>query len=848
MIPFSIAVEMGVRGLTTYIAKNEDRYLNPFELHDCDLVIDGDSLSCQLYKSTNSAFGGDYDHFFRTICNFFGLLKQCNITPYVLLDGGYQPKKLCTVKHRLRSKVGAIKHLNPYNCQSTFPILMRDVFVEAMEHCQVNFMRCIFEADDEVAALSRKLKCPVLSSDSDFYIHNVTYIPLPTLNLKVFRRNIAPEDGHKKVRQRKKLVSEIGLDGEFCTFKASSIPNESTNENRTCYYYIQCSVYRIANLAREENLRAEMLPLFAILLGNDYISRSIFKKFFLNVSMKHTGKNSTMQGKRIIALLRWLKHETLSTAIDKIINHVEKERKVWLRQQINIGIAGYVNERSVAHEYFLSNKHLNVDAETLKGSTEDGTDTESPVNDSDDKSTGNTEDCDQCSEDDECNENDEEVDDDDDDDESEEEDDVNQSEEDSSRSEIDAQFGSDLEIENLNFKKINISNFVPPEWVLNKILSGKLPRYIVDLMTLRLYINAPQVENFQLPDCNRISVPILRIVFTILHYPNHKEFRYLTRVQRRTDIEYKRFQSITTPENTPFCIDRDDNFEFFKLVLSDFDDSESVFQSIEACAPPELRLFFIAIIYWSRSSTHFNVVYASSLVLSQIVLSVIDTKLDPIRHRPKFEKMFVPKNVKKMQTADKVVEQPTIETCKSNVTRDECISGQLNLLDLFSLSEKIRKKHTEFSSDVIHGFGEFQAIVHHLNCLNVLCGERYPNINISKCINGCFLYNAYMILKDRPNINYYIRTFLLPNSTNLFTLFESMLSVITPFIGCLLKESISKKKKRRNIIKKRIREQKKVTEQPDDISNEHNSNDNGVEQSDSDFEDLNNKFSCLLKM
>lgn len=843
---------MGVRGLTTYIAKNEDRYLNSFELHDCDLVIDGDSLSCQLYKSTNSAFGGDYDHFFRTICNFFGLLKQCNITPYVLLDGGYQPRKLCTVKHRLRAKVGAIKHLNLYNCQSTFPILMRDVFVEAMEHCQVHYMRCIFEADDEVAALSRKLKCPVLSSDSDFYIHNVTYIPLPTLNLKVFRRNIAPEDGHKKVRQRKKLISEIGLNGEFSTFKTSSIPNETTAENRTCYYYIQCSVYRIANLAREENLRAEMLPLFAILLGNDYISRSIFKKFFLNVSMKHTGKKSTMQGKRIIALLRWLKHETLSTAIYKIINHVEKERKVWLRQQIDIGIAGYVNEKSVAHEYFLSNEHLNVDADTLKGSTVEISNTEPFENHSDERSEKNSEDCNQYSEDIEgyknANGDDDEEKDADDDDESEEEDDANQSEEDSSRSEIDAQSNSDPEIENLNFKKINISNFVPPEWLLNKILSGKLPRYIVDLLTLRLYINAPQVENFQLPDCNRISVPILRLVFTILHYPYQKEFRYLTRVQRRTDIEYKRFESITIPETNPFCIDRDDNFEFFKLVLKDFEDSESIFQSIEANAPPELRLFLIAIIYWSRSSTHFNVVYASSLVLCQIVLSVIDSKLDPIRHRPKFEKMFVPKNAKKMETTDKMDELPTVETCKSNVTGDECILGQLNLLDLFSLSDKTRKKHTEFSSDVVHGFGEFQAIVHHLNCLNVLCGERYSNINISKCINGCFLYNTYMILKDRPNINYYIRTFLLPNSPNLFALFESMLSVISPFIGCLLKESISRKKKRRNIIKKRIREQKKVTQQTDDTLNEHGSNENAVERSDSDFEDLNNKFSCLLKM
>lgn len=107
---------MGVRGLTTYIADNADQFLNPLELHNCNLVIDGDSLSSQLYKSTsacNSAFGGNYDQYFSIVCNFFEMLKQCDITSYVLLDGGYQIKKLNTVKQRLRSKVGAIRHLNP---------------------------------------------------------------------------------------------------------------------------------------------------------------------------------------------------------------------------------------------------------------------------------------------------------------------------------------------------------------------------------------------------------------------------------------------------------------------------------------------------------------------------------------------------------------------------------------------------------------------------------------------------------------------------------------------------------------------------------------------------------------
>lgn len=309
---------MGVRGLTTYIAENADRYLNSIELHDCNLVIDGDSLSSNLYKNCNSAFGGNYDHYFRIVVSFFEMLKQCNITPYVLLDGGYQPKKLNTVKQRLRSKIGAIKHLNPFHCQPMFPINMREVFVEAMQQSNIRFMRCVFEADDEVAALSRKLKCPLLSLDSDFYIHNVAYIPMDTLSLKVYRRNIPDENSKQKVRQRKELVYEINVNGETVKLKTKKVNEDSMAVERKCYYYMECSVYRIKNLARDGHLRAEMLPLFATLLGNDYISSSIFKKFYLNVSMKSTGRNNSQQGKRIIALLRWLQHETLGSAMEKI--------------------------------------------------------------------------------------------------------------------------------------------------------------------------------------------------------------------------------------------------------------------------------------------------------------------------------------------------------------------------------------------------------------------------------------------------------------------------------------------------------------------------------------------------
>lgn len=56
--------DMGVRGLTTFIAKQAEKYLDPHELHDCNLIVDGDNLCAQIYKQCDrglSAFGGNYD-------------------------------------------------------------------------------------------------------------------------------------------------------------------------------------------------------------------------------------------------------------------------------------------------------------------------------------------------------------------------------------------------------------------------------------------------------------------------------------------------------------------------------------------------------------------------------------------------------------------------------------------------------------------------------------------------------------------------------------------------------------------------------------------------------------------
>lgn len=320
---------MGVRGLTSFVARNAELYLQPYELHDCNLVIDGDNLACSLYKDvtgTYSAFGGDYDDYYRAVLNFFHVLAECNIHAYVLMDGGYEAKKLRTVGKRLRGKIAVIKRINPCGSIPVFPVMMKEVFVDAVRDSGVPVMRCIFEADEELAALSRKLNCPVLSYDSDFYIHNVRYIPLITLTVKAHTKRMQrDQNGHddsvsrrlrqneaKKFQKRTKanrILSEIQVDA---VEKRTALKGKS-------YKYLDCCIYKIENLIARDSLSKEKLPLFAALLGNDYISSSSFKNFFASVGKSKRNRKLKQQQRRIITIIHWLKHETAQSALQKIM-------------------------------------------------------------------------------------------------------------------------------------------------------------------------------------------------------------------------------------------------------------------------------------------------------------------------------------------------------------------------------------------------------------------------------------------------------------------------------------------------------------------------------------------------
>uniref|UniRef100_A0A4W5PCP7 Asteroid domain-containing protein n=1 Tax=Hucho hucho TaxID=62062 RepID=A0A4W5PCP7_9TELE len=268
---------MGVHGLTSYVEGNRGLFQD-VRFRDSRLVIDGCSLFFRLYLNhgLDQAHGGDYDAFAALLSSFISALEACNIQPYVVLDGGMDPsdKKLSTLRQRLRSKIQEAESLSRGRHGSVLPLLTRHVFIQVLSQRGVPLVQCPAEADWEIACLANQWGCPVLTNDSDFYIFDLPggYIP-------------------------------------FRFFQWASVSGSPPN------HYIPAKRYTVSGMCQHfRGMSRELLPLCAVLAGNDYTTEQTYKHIHtllpqLTTGGKRGGRGGGRGGGRpshIEGLLLWL--------------------------------------------------------------------------------------------------------------------------------------------------------------------------------------------------------------------------------------------------------------------------------------------------------------------------------------------------------------------------------------------------------------------------------------------------------------------------------------------------------------------------------------------------------------
>ncbi|XP_076232997.1 single-strand DNA endonuclease protein asteroid [Calliopsis andreniformis] len=764
---------MGIPGLTSFINNRSDRYLEYYELYDTYLVIDGNSICCQIYSwqsKCNCAFGGDYDIFAKSVSDFFDDLLKCNITPLVLIDGGIEDKKLKTIIRRAKEKIHIASSFCPIYQQNMkiFPLLTKEVFKEVLREKNIKHVQCLFEADSAIAAVARALNCPMLSYDSDFYIYGASYIPFDRFNSDIVKR--PNRDGYMK----------------------------------------RCKIYKVEHLLNSyKGLNQSMLPLAAILLGNDYVRPGTFKNFFRHLKLcGATKKKYNQQLYRIDAIFTWLSKYTLDNAIIRILSTIPKPARQKLLKIIETNINDYTNASiEILILLGFSKDHV------VHSSTHSMTKTFKFDGDMD----GITYIKETCEEEDiESSEN-------------EEDDEI----------EVADTF-RDLEFTSNN---IFINNL--PGWFVNEFLMAKYPSYFMDLLVRQLYICPIQVEDYSYPSSIILSLKIIRVIFGLLKSGINSRVNSLTYMIRDENKQLKSYELKTLDDRFHCKLPSLFTLREIPLIIR-----KQIFDNTLQCSnqcinelPPDWVLYIICIKYWIKQQQlhEWRRCYLYSVLICML-LNIIHSKIGKHRNIQYFQSKYnyvianIQKNRKTNDYKPQYSMNSTLFEALKEVNRDDCIMAAPFFLSHVEMDQKLCANSKKFNRTIVHVFAEFQNCLRHSMNLNTLLGNPYPQIKIANLFNGTFLYNLCNNLKTRHNIEAYINT-VFQNSPSLLRLLNILLLKVAPLFGSVFEDNINSQRKSRRRCKSR------KPDQETESNTENVSADDNLQKS--QFFDPNNRYTLL---
>ena len=182
---------MGIKGLSQFLEKKFT--FRKVLLTDFDaVVIDGNNICCKLYErdETDWERGGEYEDFSVAVSAFFEGIVSNDVHPIVVLDGLRDSRKIeesCKRRKDMNSKFEAIQrygkiedspNATPTLALPTFLLIIQEMNIELQMKIELHVSAG--EADQLVAAISNNTaKCPVLASDSDYFMYELKngYIP-----------------------------------------------------------------------------------------------------------------------------------------------------------------------------------------------------------------------------------------------------------------------------------------------------------------------------------------------------------------------------------------------------------------------------------------------------------------------------------------------------------------------------------------------------------------------------------------------------------------------------------------------------------------------------------------------
>ncbi|XP_049995157.1 single-strand DNA endonuclease ASTE1 isoform X1 [Alexandromys fortis] len=325
-----LSVIMGIRGLMSFVEDYSNEFFTDLKLRDTKVIIDGYSLFHRLCFNSDLElrYGGDYDSFADVVQRFFESLFACHICPYVVLDGGcdISDKKLTTLKDRAREKIQAAHSLSVGGRGNVCPLLIREVFIQVLIRLKVCFVQSFSEADRDIMTLANHWNCPVLSSDSDFCIFD--------------------------------------LRSGFCPLNSFQWRNVNTVKN-TQDYYIPAKCFSLDAFCRYfSNMNKTLLPLFAVLCGNDHVNLPIIETLISKARLPLSSKGRRYH--RVLGLLNWLSHfDDPAEALENVLKHLPRKGREDVKEHLCTSMEEYQPSQVKLQDFFYYGTYVCPDALNL---------------------------------------------------------------------------------------------------------------------------------------------------------------------------------------------------------------------------------------------------------------------------------------------------------------------------------------------------------------------------------------------------------------------------------------------------------------------------------------------------
>ncbi|XP_057624603.1 protein asteroid homolog 1 isoform X3 [Chionomys nivalis] len=243
-------------------------------------------------------------------------------------DGGcdISDKKLTTLKDRAREKIQAAHSLSVGGGGNVCPLLIREVFIQVLIRLKVCFVQSFSEADRDIMTLANHWNCPVLSSDSDFCIFD--------------------------------------LRSGFCPLNSFQWRNLNTVKN-TKDYYIPAKCFSLDAFCHYfSNMNKTLLPLFAVLCGNDHVNLPITETFISKARLPLSSKGRRYH--RVLGLLNWLSHfDDPAEALENVLKHLPRKGREDVKEHLRTSMKEYQPSQVKLQDFFCYGTYVCPDALNL---------------------------------------------------------------------------------------------------------------------------------------------------------------------------------------------------------------------------------------------------------------------------------------------------------------------------------------------------------------------------------------------------------------------------------------------------------------------------------------------------